>query len=269
MPSIASITDLVKRAAHDAGFELAGIAPVRDFDELAYFPRWIEAGHAGEMKYLEARDEAGRLRRESLRVSAPWARSVIVCAINYNTAQPYSTHANDPQRGWISRYAWGREDYHDAVLRKLRDIEKQLTDALIARDENESRPDTNTDLSAMPAGLRTWCYVDTGPIVERVYAKYAGVGWIGKNTCVLNQKLGSWLFLGVILTRTLSLVPTNSMRTNASRTSPSKSAARSQNNYATALENMCSGATSARTCARGTARLLSPLQQNSSHARSS
>ena len=201
MPSIASITEIVKRASHDAGFELAGVAPVREFDELAYFPQWIEAGHAGEMKYLQARDELGRLKRESLRVAAPWARSVIVCAINYNTAQPYSTEIDDPQRGWISRYAWGREDYHDAVLRKLRAVESRLTDAVSALEQEGSSVDTNAspDGHIKPA-VRTWCYVDTGPIVERVYAKHAGIGWIGKNTCVLNQKLGSWLFLGVILT---------------------------------------------------------------------
>ena len=196
MPSIAAITALVKRAARDAGFDLAGIAPVRDFNELAYFPAWIDAGHAGEMKYLEARDDAGQLKRSSLGVAAPWARSVIVCAINYNTAYPYSTQANDPTRGWISRYAWGREDYHDSVLKRLRAVEKQLTEAVA--------PDHPTGRSS--DSLRTWCYVDTGPIVERVYAKYAGVGWIGKNTCLLNQKLGSWLFLGVILT-SLELTP--------------------------------------------------------------
>jgi epoxyqueuosine reductase len=187
-----SISDLVKRGARDVGFDLAGIAPVREFDELAYFPAWIDAGHAGDMKYLEARDNDGRLKRASLRVAAPWARSVIVCAINYNTPHPYSTQANDSQSGWISRYAWGCEDYHDSVLKKLRAVEKQLNEKInAAQHSTGATPDTS---------LRTWCYVDTGPIVERVYAKYAGVGWIGKNTCVLNQKLGSWLFLGVILT---------------------------------------------------------------------
>jgi epoxyqueuosine reductase len=205
MPTIASITDFIKRAARAAGFELAGIAPVRDFDELAYFRAWIDAGHAGEMKYLEARDDAGRLKRSSLRVSAPWARSVIVCAINYNTAQHYSTQTNDPTRGWISRYAWGREDYHDAVLKKLRVIEKQLSDALSAHAQSHS-PGSQSAENSPRESLHTWCYVDTGPIVERVYAKYAGIGWIGKNTCVLNQELGSWLFLGVILT-SLELTP--------------------------------------------------------------
>src|SRR2546425_10609486 len=142
------------------------------------------------MKYMEARDEAGRLKRASLRHAVPWARSVVVCAINYNTAQPYSTEVNDSQRGWISRYAWG-EDYHDAVMAKLRVVEQQLHQESGEQEAPE---------------LQTRCYVDTGPLVERVYAKYAGVGWIGKNTCILNQKLGSWLFLGVILT-SLELEP--------------------------------------------------------------
>jgi epoxyqueuosine reductase len=180
----------VKQAAHEAGFELAGIAPVRDFAELNHFPQWIEAGHAGEMKYLEERDDAGQLKRSSLRSTAPWARSVMVCAINYNTAHPYSTQVADSERGWISRYAWSREDYHDAVMRRLRAVESWL----------------RNQVGVESAALKTRCYVDTGPLVERVYAKYAGVGWIGKNTCILNQKLGSWLFLGVILT-SLELEP--------------------------------------------------------------
>ena len=202
MPGINHISDLVKRAARDEGFDLAGIAPVRDFDELAYFPQWISNGHAGEMKYLEARGDSGRLKRESLRSAVPWARSVIVCAVNYNTDQPYSTEVNDSPRGWISRYAWGREDYHDSVLRKLRAVENLLTDAVLPRSQDSPTGAT----SHLNAELRTWCYVDTGPIVERVYAKYSGVGWMGKNTCILNQQLGSWLFLGVILT-SLELVP--------------------------------------------------------------
>jgi epoxyqueuosine reductase len=197
---ITKIADLVKQTAHEAGFELAGIAPVRDFAELNYFPDWIAAGHAGEMKYMESRDEAGQLKRASLRSAAPWARSVIVCAINYNTAHPYSTQVNDPQQGWISRYAWSREDYHEAVMRRLRVVENSLRDAVGEPGQNALATVGDT------APLQTQCYVDTGPLVERVYAKYAGVGWIGKNTCILNQKLGSWLFLGVILT-SLELEP--------------------------------------------------------------
>jgi epoxyqueuosine reductase QueG len=273
------IEDVVRQAARDAGFELAGIAPVRELPELAHFPPWIAAGRAGEMRYLEARDEAGHLKRASLRHVAPWARSVIVCAINYNTAEPYSTKFTDSDRGWISRYAWSREDYHDTVMRKLWAVEHKLREAvtalgacanpsadgstagarLLARwgservspseasttsrahdllaaqppalsefshreDESKGRqksaprfsagnapPQPNEspsgdDTNGPASGLITRCYVDTGPLVERVYAKYAGVGWIGKNTCILNQKLGSWLFLGVILT-SLDLAP--------------------------------------------------------------
>src|SRR5439155_18884073 len=117
------ISALVKQLAHDAGFELAGVASVRKHPELQHFEPWIDAGYAGEMKYLETRDEAGNLKRGSLASAIPWARSVIVCAINYNTAQPYSTEFSDPDRGWISRYAWSKEDYHEAVMRRLREVE--------------------------------------------------------------------------------------------------------------------------------------------------
>ena len=177
----------IKSAAADAGFDLCGIAPVSDFLELARFPEWIASGHAGEMKYLESRNEAGELRRASLQSVFPWARSVVVCAVNYNTAHPYSTKATAPDHGWTSRYALSREDYHDSVLRRLREVECEI---------KESTGKT----------IETRSYVDTGPIVERVYAKYAGVGWLGKNTCLINQKIGSWLFLGVIIT-SLELTP--------------------------------------------------------------
>jgi epoxyqueuosine reductase len=183
----------IKQCARDAGFDLCGIAPVGDFGELHVFPVWIAEGKHGEMKYMEGRDERGELKRASLVRVAPWARSVIVCAVNYNTAHPYSTQVQtqieDASRGWISRYAWSREDYHEAVLRRLRQVEDQLR-ALAAT-------------GIWPLATGTWhlrSYVDTGPLIERVYAKYAGVGWIGKNTCIINQQLGSWLFLGVILT---------------------------------------------------------------------
>jgi len=187
MSRFAEISATVTQAATEAGFDLAGVAPVDDAPELKYFPRWIAEGRGGEMKYLEARDEQGRLKRASLAHAVPWARSVVVCAINYNTGQPYSTQVADDSktaqgRGWISRYAWGEQDYHDSVMPRLRQVEAALRNAFGTDD------------------LVTHCYVDTGPIVERVVAKYAGIGWIGKNTCIINQKMGSWLFLGVILT---------------------------------------------------------------------
>ena len=188
---IGEVRAIVIRAAAEAGFDLAGIAAAGDAPELEHFPAWIADGYAGEMKYMAARDDQGELKRGSLARVAPWARSVVVCAINYNTAHPYSTQVRDSQRGWISRYAWGREDYHDAVLRRVKQVEAALRAAAPAE---------------LQATLTTRSYVDTGPIVERVFAKYAGVGWIGKNTCIINQKKGSWLFLGVILT-SLELEP--------------------------------------------------------------
>jgi len=184
----AELKAAITKAAIEAGFDLAGVAAVSDGPELEYFPRWIADGHAGEMKYLEARDDQGRLKRASITHAAPWARSVVVCAINYNTKQPYSTQTPDSGRGWISRYAWGQQDYHDSVMLRLRQVESTLRNISGVED------------------LVTRCYVDTGPIVERVAAKYAGIGWIGKNTCIINQKIGSWLFLGVILT-SLDLEP--------------------------------------------------------------
>src|SRR5947209_4829185 len=173
MLSTANLRALAKSAAAAAGFDLCGIASLaQDLPELRRFPEWIAAGYAGEMDYLKSRDETGALKRASSRNSAPWANSVIVCALNYDTAQPYSTDCAAQDRGWIARYAWSQEDYHQLVWRKLRQVEAELR-------------------AAAPADFTTRCYVDTGPHVERVYAKYAGIGWIGKNSCIINQRLGS------------------------------------------------------------------------------
>jgi epoxyqueuosine reductase len=199
MLNSSEIPAILGNAAKAAGFDLFGIAPANDPVELEHFPRWIAEGRAGEMKYLEARNEKGELKRASLANAAPWARSVIVCAINYNTAQPYSTQLRDKTRGWISRYAWSREDYHESVMRRLRRVEAALQSAFVENAPSNSAR-SSSRASFCKNDLITRCYVDTGPIVERVVARYAGLGWIGKNTCVINQKLGSWLFLGVILT---------------------------------------------------------------------
>ncbi len=191
MPIAFQISSLIRRLCSESGFDSSGIAAVRgeDLPELAYFEQWIEQGRAGEMEYLKQRDDQGRLKRAALDRAAPWARSVIVVARNFNAPRPYSTESPNPRRGWISRYAWSA-DYHDTMLQSLRAVEARVRQAVIAE-----HPD-----------FRSWCYVDTGPLVERVYAKYAGIGWIGKNTCIIDQQLGSYLFLGVILT-SLDLEP--------------------------------------------------------------
>jgi epoxyqueuosine reductase len=170
--------------ARSAGFDVAGVAQVGGDD--GRFAAWVEAGFAGEMEYLRRQDAEGNLVREDVRRSMPWARSVVVCAVNYNAAAARSVDEAPRDAGWIARYAWsGRKDgrgsdYHDVLLPKLRVVEAQI--------------------KARFVGCTTKCYVDTGPLLERGYAARAGVGWIGKNTCVLNQQMGSWLLLGVIVT---------------------------------------------------------------------
>jgi epoxyqueuosine reductase len=196
------LTELVKRSALEAGFDLAGVASFSDFPELRHFSDWIQRGLHGEMRYLERRNHRGELTRISAQQSFPWAHSIVVCALNYNTLPvsrsplPAATgmggaeaevsenaerETDNGSSGWISRYAWSARDYHHVVMERLRRVEAQLHEA-----------------AGTP--IQTRCYVDTGPLLERVYARYAGIGWVGKNTCLINQQLGSWLFLGLILT---------------------------------------------------------------------
>jgi len=183
------------------GFELCGVvsvAPASTTDsparavpeELARLPEWLARGYAGEMNYLSDP------RRADPSLILEGARSLIVVALNYNTDYPYSTDVppgatsanttNDSPRGWISRYAWG-DDYHEILSEKLT--------ALVAAMRAQF---------GEPFDARF--YVDTGPVIERIVAKYAGLGWLAKNTCLINEQLGSWLFLGVIVT-TLDLAP--------------------------------------------------------------
>jgi epoxyqueuosine reductase len=195
-------TQWINDRARAAGFELCGVAPVSEelsrranpenkvegepFEELRYLPEWLARGYAGEMNYLHDS------RRADPRLVMEGARSLIVVALNYNAPQPLSTsrssllsrrekqNADESPRGWISRYAWG-DDYHEVIQEKL--------EGLIA----EMR-------AQFPESFEARSYVDTGPIIERVAAKYAGLGWLAKNTCLINSRLGSWLFLGVIVT---------------------------------------------------------------------
>ena len=193
MPITQSLIDTLAR---EAGFTAAGIAAIpapdapESREERRRFEDWIASGASGEMDYLKRRNESGDLVRSSVRAAFPWARSVIVCVANYNADEPRSIDPAPEGAGWIARYAWSGShseagpmrptDYHKVLLRRL--------DAL------------NAGLQQGLGPYESRCYVDTGPLVERVYARYAGLGWTGKNTCLLNQQLGSWLFLGVVLT---------------------------------------------------------------------
>ena len=128
------------------------------------------------MSYLERSAD----RRADVRRVLPSARTVIVTATVYNTARPYSTETADRGRAQIARYAWG-DDYHDVIGAR----QDALLEWMRATAE---------------APFEARAYVDTGPVQERVYARHAGIGWIGKNTCVINEELGSWVFLGAIIT---------------------------------------------------------------------
>ena len=188
--------------AKEHGFDLCGVVQLGgdgddEFEESKRFENWIAEGKHGEMKYLAAKNDSGELKRTLIGNSAPWAKSAVVVAVNYNSSQPYSVEvaraADARSRGWISRYAWsasaqdgGATDYHDAVLTRLRKVEASLCELY------KSEFPQNT--------LRTWCYVDTGPIQERMLARHAGIGWVGKNCCIIHPEMGSWLFLGVMLT---------------------------------------------------------------------
>jgi epoxyqueuosine reductase len=166
----------VKARAGDAGFDLCGIAPATPHARLQRLATWIAEGHAGDMTYLR---ESLHERLAPAKV-LPTVRSVISLGVVYNTAQPYSTDAVTGHRAAVARYAWG-DDYHDALRERLRLLVQALSDA------------------AGP-GFEAFSCVDNGPIQERVFAEQAGLGWIGKNTCVINPKLGSWVFLAEIMT---------------------------------------------------------------------
>lgn len=217
---------LVKQRALEIGFDMVGIAPVDARDDLKFSREWVERGFAGEMRYLE------NPKRDDPRRVLPSAQSVICVGLIYNAPLPYSAEVagetgnskletrssqmvtredlgssdkgerarnefpvsnfqfpvsslDSSPRGWISRYAWGT-DYHKIMRSKLEKLRRAI--------------------EAMAPGAETRVFVDTGPVVERAFARLSGIGWAGKNTCLINESKGSWFFLGVIIT-SLALEP--------------------------------------------------------------
>jgi len=169
--------DKVREIALQCGFELAGVAPVDPAGDFARYQDWVARGMAGEMRYLT--DRRAEMRRDA-RNLLPNARSVICVGKLYNTPDPPRTESD----ARISRYAWGR-DYHLTMREALA--------RMVAR------------LSEIESFDWKIC-VDTAPLLERTFARLAGLGWIGKNTCLINEPLGSWFFLGEIVT-SLDLEP--------------------------------------------------------------
>ena len=176
--------------AQEAGFDEAGLVALPHASEerdAARFEQWMRTGRAGSMRYLERTGEDGRLLRA--RIPFPWARSVVVCMANYNSQQPHSTEPAAEGTGWIARYAWSSRkdengvpqptDYHKVLLKRMKAMETRLHEQLGA--------------------FVSRAFVDTGPVVERALAEATGVGWTGKNTCLIHPRLGSYGFLAVLI----------------------------------------------------------------------
>jgi epoxyqueuosine reductase len=184
-----SLTERMRRKAQDLGFDLVGIAPARPTPYLDAYRAWIAQGYHGDMGYLARPDRVER-RADPDQV-LPGVHSVVCVGLNYYSGALSDSLRADPSRGVISNYAWG-QDYHDLVLPRL----EALADFIAVE----------TGGGAEREVLRR-AYIDTGPVLERAYAAEAGLGFIGKNTCLIHPNMGSYLFLGEILL-TLALDPT-------------------------------------------------------------
>lgn len=166
----------IKQWGFEIGFDVMGITSARPIDNphTDALNNYLAKGYQGEMQYLYRHLE----KRFDVRRLVPGARSVICTALNYYNEAPKQNSTG--LRGKVARYAWG-SDYHDVVKAKLH----QLADCIKATVSG-------------PVQIR--CFVDTAPILEKAYAARAGIGWIGKNTLLLNERFGSWLVLGEIVT---------------------------------------------------------------------
>jgi epoxyqueuosine reductase len=176
----------IKAEALRLGFDAVGITDVRPSDHAAFYRAWLDAGHHGSMAYLAREDAVER------RLDPQGFRSAIVVALNYWTPDACdeaggddvvtdtSSHAPDPSRGIIARYARGR-DYHKVIKSKLMALLRWL-EAELGRELPLAR-----------------AYVDTGPVLERELAQRAGLGWFGRNTMILHPQRGSYFFLGSLL----------------------------------------------------------------------
>ena len=166
----------VRAMARGCGFELAGVTPALPAGDWARYREWVNAGFAGKMGYLTGRRAEVRGDPRHLLASA---QTVIAVGKLYRTPPPHPADFDEAGRGWISRYAWG-DDYHRVVRSGLRRL-----DGMLRERSGE--------------GYESRIAVDTPPLLERSYARLAGLGWIGRNTCLIHEGAGSWFFLGELL----------------------------------------------------------------------
>ena len=172
-PASRILEERIRAQAYGIGFDLVGITTLGPVETARYFDAWIERGHAGDMAYLPRRAAE---RRDS-RLPFPGTSSAIVVALDYGGREP---------AGPVARYARGN-DYHEVMVERLRALQRWLG-AEVGREVHGK------------------AYVDTGPILERDLARRAGLGWFGKNTMLVNPRIGSFFFLGALLVD-LELVP--------------------------------------------------------------
>jgi epoxyqueuosine reductase len=170
---IPSLSKYLKERAAELGFSQAGICPAVAAPGAARLREWLDAGYAGEMHYLPERHDAYQHPSHVLE----GARSVMMLAMDYRTDTPAAPSRGE---GRIARYAWGESDYHDVIRDRLH----RLAD----------------DLRALCPSAKTRGVVDTAPLLEREFAQLAGLGWVGKNTLLLNRQRGSYFFLAALLT---------------------------------------------------------------------
>ena len=163
--------DRVRERALELGFDLIGFAPAGLTPGAQRFVDWLAAGHHGEMGYLAREDAVGKRINPSLVL--PGVRTMVTVGVSYESLAVPADVLQDPSRGRIARYAWGL-DYHDVITPTLRAFGEWIA--------KESR-----------------AYVDTGPVLERAWAERCGLGFIGKNTCLIHRERGSFLFLGAVL----------------------------------------------------------------------
>jgi epoxyqueuosine reductase len=178
----AGLSQHIKDMAAEVGFDRCRITRAEPIGRVAYLRAWLAGGRAGSMDYLHRYFR----QRADPRELVNGAMSVVVAALSYNQLKPGGIEACDRPRGRTAMYAWG-DDYHEVVRGKLQTMAERLQRELDA-----------------PFEFRV--FVDTAPLLEREVAASAGIGWTGKNTLVLDQRLGSFFVLGEMVT-TLDLAP--------------------------------------------------------------
>jgi len=164
---------IVEEKAKELGFDLVGFAEASELNtEIKHYDEWLTNGYQSKMSYMERNRE----KRKNVKEILPNARSIISLGLNYYVEGEYS---NDVDKGKVSRYAWGK-DYHFVIWDKL--------DELIS------------ELKLVDSSFEAKSFVDTGPVMDKVWAAHAGLGWQGKHSNIINPKIGSWFFISTIIT---------------------------------------------------------------------